>query len=74
MGRAPKCSEIPLNHFKSPLNPFQIEASTTAYLTACYALGVRDGHDDNIMLREDSLFILCDPIFIIYVILSIYIL
>ena len=32
-----------------------LAASTTAYLTACYSLGVRDGHDDNIMLR-DSLF------------------
>ncbi|CAK9113466.1 Phosphatidylinositol 3-kinase age-1 (PI3-kinase age-1) (PI3K age-1) (PtdIns-3-kinase age-1) (Aging alteration protein 1) [Durusdinium trenchii] len=31
-----------------------LAASTTAYLTACYALGVRDGHDDNIMLREDG--------------------
>eukprot|EP00434_Breviolum_minutum_P045488 symbB.v1.2.040792.t1/scaffold7538.1/size10744/1 len=31
-----------------------LAASTTAYLTACYSLGVRDGHDDNIMLREDG--------------------
>ena len=29
-----------------------LAASTTAYLTACYSLGVRDGHDDNIMLRD----------------------
>ena len=29
-----------------------LAASTVAYLTACYALGVRDGHDDNIMLRR----------------------
>lgn len=47
-------------HLVSPLNfkaleTFSLlEASTTAYLTACYALGVRDGHDDNIMLREDG--------------------
>jgi len=32
----------------------RLAATTTAYLTACYALGVRDGHDDNIMLREDG--------------------
>lgn len=31
-----------------------LAATTVAYLTACYALGVRDGHDDNIMLREDG--------------------
>lgn len=31
-----------------------LAASTTAYLTACYSLGVRDGHDDNIMLRGSS--------------------
>lgn len=31
-----------------------LAATTTAYLTACYSLGVRDGHDDNIMLREDG--------------------
>eukprot|EP00438_Fugacium_kawagutii_P015185 Skav227610 [mRNA] locus=scaffold1141:573008:573918:- [translate_table: standard] len=31
-----------------------LAASTTAYLTACYSLGVRDGHDDNIMLRDSS--------------------
>ena len=43
-----------------------LAASTTAYLTACYSLGVRDGHDDNIMLR-DSLFSallhVCDFVF-----------
>lgn len=32
----------------------KLAATTVAYLTAGYALGVRDGHDDNIMLREDG--------------------
>lgn len=32
----------------------KLAASTAAYLTAGYALGVRDGHDDNIMLRGDG--------------------
>merc|ERR1711924_492896 len=29
-------------------------ATTAAYLTAGYVLGVRDGHDDNIMLRDNG--------------------
>eukprot|EP00913_Durusdinium_trenchii_P003402 g3150.t1 len=42
-------------HFPEELKKLDtLAASTTAYLTACYALGVRDGHDDNIMLREDG--------------------
>lgn len=32
----------------------RLAATTVAYLTAGYALGVRDGHDDNIMLRSDG--------------------
>jgi len=32
----------------------RLAATTVAYLTAGYALGVRDGHDDNIMLRADG--------------------
>lgn len=38
-------------------NPHKLDrlaATTAAYLAAGYALGVRDGHDDNIMLREDG--------------------
>lgn len=31
-----------------------LAASTAAYLTMCYVLGIRDGHDDNIMLRADG--------------------
>jgi len=31
-----------------------LAASTVAYLTAGYALGIRDSHDDNIMLRGDG--------------------
>ena len=40
------------HRYSQPLPPLS-QASTTAYLTSCYALGVRDGHDDNIMLREE---------------------
>jgi len=29
-------------------------ASTAAYLTLCYALGIGDGHDDNLMLAGDG--------------------
>lgn len=32
----------------------RLAATTAAYLTACYALGLRDSHDDNIMLRDDG--------------------
>lgn len=32
----------------------RLASATAAYLTAIYVLGVRDGHDDNIMLREDG--------------------
>jgi len=32
----------------------RLAATTAAYLAAGYALGVRDGHDDNIMMREDG--------------------
>jgi len=32
----------------------RLAASAVAYLTSCYVLGVRDGHDDNIMLRSDG--------------------
>mmetsp|Transcript_107754 Transcript_107754/g.303598 ORF Transcript_107754/g.303598 Transcript_107754/m.303598 type:complete len:608 (-) Transcript_107754:23-1846(-) len=32
----------------------KLASSTVAYLTAGYALGIRDGHDDNIMLRDDG--------------------
>lgn len=32
----------------------RLAASTVAYLTSTYALGVRDGHDDNLMLRSDG--------------------
>merc|ERR1719335_1151988 len=38
-------------------DPYRLDrlaATTAAYLAAGYALGVRDGHDDNIMLREDG--------------------
>ncbi|CAK0900880.1 unnamed protein product, partial [Prorocentrum cordatum] len=30
----------------------RLAASTAAYLTACYSLGVGDGHDDNIRGRK----------------------
>eukprot|EP00930_Biecheleria_cincta_P043790 TRINITY_DN3005_c0_g3_i1.p1 TRINITY_DN3005_c0_g3~~TRINITY_DN3005_c0_g3_i1.p1 ORF type:complete len:563 (-),score=86.09 TRINITY_DN3005_c0_g3_i1:169-1857(-) len=32
----------------------RLAATTVAYLTAGYALGLRDSHDDNIMLRNDG--------------------
>merc|ERR1712232_487162 len=32
----------------------RLAASTVAYLTSGYALGIRDGHDDNIMLHKDG--------------------
>jgi hypothetical protein len=38
----------------------KLAATTVAYLTAGYALGIRDGHDDNIMLRDDGSFFRID--------------
>lgn len=38
----------------------RLAASTTAYLTMGYALGIRDGHDDNLMLRSDGAFFRVD--------------
>lgn len=32
----------------------RLAASVCAYLTAGYVLGIRDGHDDNLMLRRDG--------------------
>jgi len=38
----------------------KLAATTVAYLTAGYALGIRDSHDDNIMLRDDGAFFRID--------------
>lgn len=38
----------------------KLAATTAGYLTMGYALGVRDGHDDNIMLRSDGAFFRVD--------------
>lgn len=43
---------LPLHSDPRCLNT--LAASTVAYLTMCYILGIRDGHDDNIMLRADG--------------------
>lgn len=32
----------------------RLAATTAGYLTMCYSLGVRDGHDENLMLRQDG--------------------
>jgi len=38
----------------------RLAATTVGYLTMCYALGIRDGHDDNLMLRSDGAFFRID--------------
>lgn len=38
----------------------KLAATTVGYLTMCYALGIRDGHDDNLMLRSDGAFFRID--------------
>lgn len=38
----------------------KLAATTAGYLTMCYALGIRDGHDDNLMLRSDGAFFRID--------------
>merc|ERR1712039_1019348 len=38
----------------------KLAATTVAYLTAGYALGIRDSHDDNILLRDDGSFFRVD--------------
>jgi len=43
---------LALNGDTARLN--RLAATTVAYLTAAYALGLRDSHDDNIMLRDDG--------------------
>eukprot|EP00434_Breviolum_minutum_P027591 symbB.v1.2.024403.t1/scaffold2302.1/size82889/1 len=43
-----------LNALKSETALNLLAASTVAYLTSGYALGLRDSHDDNIMLRKDG--------------------
>lgn len=38
----------------------RLAATTVGYLTMCYALGIRDGHDDNLLLRSDGAFFRVD--------------
>jgi len=38
----------------------RLAASTAAHLASAYALGIRDGHDDNIMLHSDGAFFRVD--------------
>lgn len=39
---------------RNPAHLNKLAATTVAYLTSGYVLGIRDGHDDNIMLRADG--------------------
>lgn len=41
-----------LEHNEDSLN--RLASTLVAYLTSCYALGLGDGHDDNIMLRSNG--------------------
>lgn len=45
---------------EDPARLDKLAATTVAYLTAGYALGIRDSHDDNIMLRDDGSFFRVD--------------
>jgi len=38
----------------------QLAATTVGYLSVSYALGIRDGHDENLMLRSDGSFFRVD--------------
>merc|ERR1712060_767111 len=45
---------------RDPKRLDKLAATTVGYLTMGYALGIRDGHDDNLMLRSDGAFFRID--------------